>query len=75
MLAEPPQALARIILEGREGVSMVDGRKLNGIMPPQPNLSDEEIAAVVVYVRDEFACKREAISPAAVAEIRAGVFK
>ena len=73
VLAEPPQALARIILDGRQGVSMKDGKKLNGIMPPQAYLRDEEIAAVVVYVREAFGDRREALSPAAVAEIRAGL--
>ncbi len=73
VLAEPPQALARIILDGRQGVSMKDGKKLNGIMPPQAYLRDEEIAAVVVYVREAFGDRRDALSPAAVAEIRAGL--
>ncbi len=75
VLAEPPQALARIILAGRQGVSMKDGRKFDGIMPPQAYLRDEEVAALVVYVRDAFASRREALSPAAVREIRAGLAK
>ena len=73
VVAEPPAVLARIILDGRQGVSLKDGVKLNGIMPPQAYLRDEEIAALVVYVRDVFGHQREAVSPAAVAGIRAGL--
>lgn len=73
LLAEPPQAVARIILGGRQGVSLRDGKKINGIMPPQAYLRDEEVAALVVYVRDEFAGRREPFSPQAAAAVRAEI--
>lgn len=75
VLAEPPQALARIILGGRQGVSMRGGRKINGIMPPQAYLRDEEVAALVVYVRDEFSGRREPFPPQAAAGVRAELKK
>lgn len=71
VLAEPADALAVIILGGRRNQSVKDGRKFNGIMPPQAYLRDEEIAAIVAYVRDEFGGRKEPVSPQAVAETRA----
>jgi mono/diheme cytochrome c family protein len=56
-LATPTQ-VARIILHGQRGT---------GIMPAQDYLTDEEIAAIVEYVRHEFAGKTERVS---VEEIR-----
>lgn len=73
VLAEEPKVLARMILKGRQGESMKDGKKFNGVMPPQAYLSNDEIAAIVVYVRDTFGSRREKFSPQAVAEIRAGI--
>lgn len=75
VLAESPQAVARVILGGRQGVSLRDGKKINGIMPPQAYLRDDEVAAVVVYVRDEFSGRREPFSPQAVAAVRAEIKK
>lgn len=75
MLAEPPQALARVILGGRQGVSMKGGEKFNGIMPPQPYLRDDEVAAIVVYVRSEFGSRLEGFSPQEAAKVRAEIKK
>ncbi len=75
VLAEPPKALARVILAGRQGVSMKGGEKFNGIMPAQAYLRDEEVAALVVYVRSEFGSRREPFSPQAAAEVRAEIQK
>ncbi len=75
VLAEPPQALARVILAGRQGVSMKGGEKFHGIMPPQAYLRDDEVAALVVSVRSEFGSRREGFSPRAAAEVRAEIRK
>lgn len=75
VLAEPPQALARVILGGRQGVSMKGGEKFNGIMPPQPYLRDDEVAAIVVYVRSEFGSRLEGFSPQEAAKVRAEIKK
>lgn len=69
-LAEPPERTIQIILHGQRGVSEVDGRKIGGIMPPQEYLSDEEIAAIVTYVRTEFAGQDDAVTPEDVAKLR-----
>jgi mono/diheme cytochrome c family protein len=49
------EAVIGTILHGRKGTFLVKGKPLEGGMPAQDNLSDEDIAAVVTYVRHEFA--------------------
>lgn len=73
VLTQPPEALARIILAGRKGESFKDGKKLDAIMPPQAYLRDEEIAAIVVFVRSEFGGPSASFAPEAVGAIRAGL--
>jgi len=70
VLEQPPAELARIILLGRSGVTVVDGKKFGGAMPAQAYLSNEEIAAVVVYVRETLAGKRDDFSPYDAAQAR-----
>lgn len=49
-----PEILARIILQGLQGEIEVAGQKYNGIMPAwAPQLSDDEIAAVMNHIRSE----------------------
>ena len=75
VLAQPPQALAKVILGGRQGESMRGNQKFNGVMPPQQYLSDAEVAAVAAYVRDAFGSRREKVPLETVAEVRAAVRK
>ncbi len=66
-----PAALIRIILHGQQRVSMVGGKKFNGIMPPQAYLSDRDIAAITTYVRQEFSAPPlGAVQPSAAAPLR-----
>jgi mono/diheme cytochrome c family protein len=70
-LGAEPSALFKIILQGQRNVSIVNGQKLNGIMPGMAYLSDEEIAAVSMYLRQRFGGgQAEPIAPAAVAAER-----
>ena len=70
-LGRDPVELFKIILKGQRNESVVQGQKLNGIMPPMPYLTDEEIAAVAVYMRQRFGGSApEAIDPAKVAAER-----
>ena len=69
-LKQPARELITNILQGRQGVSVVNGRKFNGIMPAQNTLSDEDIAAVVTYVRHTFGGADEVTAPADVAAYR-----
>lgn len=66
-----PEGLIKVILQGQSGVSMVEGRKLNGIMPAQAYLNDVEVAAVATYVRREFGKVEEPVQPSMVAKVRA----
>ena len=70
-LGPDPTSLFKIILQGQRNESVVQGQKLNGIMPAMPYLTDEEIAAVAVYMRQRFGgAAAEAIDPAKVAAER-----
>jgi nitrite reductase (NO-forming) len=42
---------ASLIINGLKGEIEVQGTKYNNVMPPQPNLPDDEIAAVITYER------------------------
>jgi len=64
LLKEPPQATARIILFGRRG------GEGGGIMPAQASLSDEDIAAVVAYVRAKFVDQHDPFFKEDVAALR-----
>lgn len=67
-----PQRLVRIILHGMMGETTVKGVTYSGMMPPWGSfLSDEEVAAVITYIRSNFDNDASAITPELVAEIRA----
>ncbi len=44
-----------VIRNGRSGEIVVNGETYNGVMPAQSTLSDDDIAAVIVYVQSGFA--------------------
>ncbi|MGM0529985.1 MAG: c-type cytochrome [Bacteroidota bacterium] len=48
------ERLIKIILEGQSGKIEVHGKYYNGVMPPFKNLSDEEVASVLTYMRRNF---------------------
>ncbi len=48
------ERLIKIILEGQTGRIEVRGMSYNGVMPPFKNLSDEEVATVLTYMRQNF---------------------
>jgi len=43
----------KAVVHGKQGEMIVNGKKYNGIMPPQ-NLNDEQVAAVLTYVYKKF---------------------
>lgn len=59
-----------IILHGQQGVSEIDGRKIGGIMPSQAYLDDFEIAAIVTYIRSEFAGVSDLVDESEVRALR-----
>lgn len=70
----PPDALVRVLLEGQQGKSLIDGKPANGVMPSQAYLSDAELAAVSNYIRRDLAqLPSSSIRPEDVARVRAEV--
>lgn len=63
-------ALIKIVLNGLKGVD-IDGDSYNGVMAPHPDLTDQEIADVLTYVRNSFGNKASAVTAAQVKVVRA----
>jgi len=65
-----PETLAKILLHGLEGRIEVDGQVYNQVMPAAPIRGDDEIAAVLTYVRSAWGNSGSAVDPALVAKVR-----
>ncbi len=63
--------LVRILLHGLQGPVEVKGAAFNGAMPSWKQLKDEEIAAVLTYIRNEWGNSAPPITTEDVAKIRA----
>ncbi len=63
--------LINIVLNGFEGRIVVNEVKYNSIMASFSYLSDEEVSAVLTYVRNSFGNKADAITVEEVAAVRA----
>ena len=64
--------LIRVVLHGLTGEIEVQGETFNGAMPPWgPTLKDDDIAAVLTYVRSAWGNKAAPVTAAKVASIRA----
>ncbi|HET9056496.1 MAG TPA: copper-containing nitrite reductase [Chitinophagaceae bacterium] len=68
-LNEDPNRAIEIVLKGKQGEVIVNGKKFNGIMPAQV-LSNEEIANVLSYVYSNWGNKKHEITPQMVAQKR-----
>ncbi len=66
-----PSVLIPVILNGLQGPIEVKGEPYNAAMAQHAFLSDEEIAAVLTYVRQSFGNDASEITSEEVAEIRA----
>jgi mono/diheme cytochrome c family protein len=65
------ERFAAIILKGNMGAFTVDGKPFNNVMPPQEAvLRDEDIAAVMTYVRSNFGNSAPPVTPDVVAAAR-----
>lgn len=49
-IIDKTEYIAETIVKGKSGSVTVDGKIYNGMMPPMPYLTDDEILAVVNYV-------------------------
>lgn len=58
--------LAQIVLKGLNQPIEVKGETYNNVMPAFAQLTDEQIADVLTYVRNSFGNKASAVSPALV---------
>ena len=72
VVAPKADRLVRIVLDGLQGKLMVKGVEWSNVMVRWKEvLSDDEIAAVLTYVRNEWGNKGSAVDPANVKAIRA----
>ena len=62
-------ALIKIVLNGMQAVD-IGGESYNGVMAPHRDLTDQEVADVLTYVRNSFGNKASAVTPAQVKTIR-----
>jgi nitrite reductase (NO-forming) len=53
----------RIVLRGLSGPIVVNGAQYDSVMPPIVQLTDEQVAHVLTYVRNSWGNSGEAISP------------
>ena len=68
------ERIIRIVLQGAIGPITVAGHNFNNVMTPfGPLLKDEQLAAVLTFVRSEWGNNAPAVSPDKVKEIRATV--
>jgi putative membrane-bound dehydrogenase-like protein len=65
-----PEVLARIVMHGLAGPVKVSGRTYNLAMPPLPQLTDEDIASVLTYIRREWEHTAGAVETADITKIR-----
>ncbi len=68
-----PERLIKLTLHGLMGPFELAGKKYDGLVPMTPfggMLKDDEVAAVLTYVRNNFGNKATAVQPAQVTKVR-----
>ncbi|WP_081677804.1 copper-containing nitrite reductase [Novilysobacter defluvii] len=70
-IAEHPEQLPQIILHGMQGPVTVNGVEYNSIMPPMPQLTDDEVANIATYVLNTWGNPGGRVSKEQAAEARA----
>jgi mono/diheme cytochrome c family protein len=63
--------LIKIVLKGLTTPLTIDDEEYTNPMPAQPQLTDQQIADVLTYVRNSFGNKASAVTPAEVKAVRA----
>ena len=69
----PPERIARIVLNGLDGEIKVAGAKYKLEMPPLKALEDDQIAALITYIRREWDHESTPVDVALVKKVRAEV--
>src|SRR5688500_8567911 len=67
----PPSRLIGIVLHGLNGPVTVGGKTYNMDMPALPTMNDDDVAAVLTFVRRNWEHDASPVAPAAVANMRA----
>jgi mono/diheme cytochrome c family protein len=62
--------LIDVTMKGMSGKVTIDGVEYNGIMPPHTHLTDQQIADVLTYVRQNFSNNTGPVTPEEVAKRR-----
>ena len=63
--------LISLVLNGLQGEIDIEGRKFNGVMPANGFLSDEQIAQLLTFLRQNFGNHANTVEAADVAKVRA----
>ena len=63
--------LITILLKGKNDPIEIDDDEFHNPMPPQPTLTDQQIADVLTFVRNNFGNKASAVTPTEVKNVRA----
>lgn len=71
-VGKDPKELVAIMMKGLSGKIEVNGETYNGFMPSQAQLTDEEIADVLSYIRSSFGNNFEAVDVNLVKKIKSG---
>jgi len=66
-----PGRLIGVVLNGLQGEVQVEGQTFNGVMPPHAFLTDDQVAQLLTFLRQNFGNYAGGIKPGEVAEIRA----
>ena len=62
--------LITILLKGLNDPIEIDDDEFHNPMPPQPQLTDQQIADVLTFVRNSFGNKASAVTPTDVKNVR-----
>ncbi len=62
--------LIQVVLKGMKGETEINGDIYHNVMAPHGDLTDEQIADVLTYVRNSFGNKASAVTPAQVKRVR-----
>jgi mono/diheme cytochrome c family protein len=66
----PPGRLVRVILQGMIGPAVIAGEEYDGVMAPGQVESDEDIAAVLTYIRRSWGNRGTLVTPEFVRKVR-----
>jgi mono/diheme cytochrome c family protein len=67
----PKTPLIKIVLNGMTGAVTINGDDFHNVMAPHSDLTDQQIADVLTYVRHSFGNKASAVTVAQVKAVRA----